>query len=388
MIKLLSHLFIKNKDDVSSLSVRSAYGTLCGCVGISLNIMLFIAKYIAGTITASIAITADAFNNLSDAGSSFVTLMGFKLAAKKADRDHPFGHGRLEYISGLIVSGAIIVMGFELGRDSFSKLLHPAGIETSTVAVIILCASIAVKLYMVWYNTHYGKLINSAAMKATAKDSLSDVVSTSVVLASTLIYRFAGLNIDAWCGLAVAVFILYSGCSAAKDTIGPLLGNAPDPQFVENVEKIVLKQKDVIGIHDMLVHDYGPGRVMVSLHAEVPGNKDIFYLHDEIDNAEMQLEKQLHCIATIHMDPICVDDEKVVYARAKVAEIVSSIDPQLSIHDFRMVTGETHTNLIFDLVVPPSYEKTAKVLSEQVRKKIHEVNKSYYAVIKVEQSYI
>lgn len=388
MIKLLSKIFIKNSEDYKKSDVRFAYGILCGVVGIIFNIILFAAKYIAGVMSASIAITADAFNNLSDAGSSFVTLLGFKLSAKKADADHPFGHGRIEYVSGLIVSFVIILMSFELGKSSFQKIMNPVTIESSAVVIIILTASILVKCYMAFYNRSIGKKINSAAMIAVSKDSLSDCISTSVVLISTLIYKFAGINIDAYCGIAVAFFILYTGISAAKDTMSPLLGSAPDKELVKQIEDIVLSYKKILGIHDMVIHDYGPGRLMVSLHAEVPGDLNIFDLHEEIDSAEEDLMKKLHCEATIHMDPICVNDEEIVEARMKAEAIVASFDDCLSIHDFRMVKGEKRNNIIFDLVVPAKYKISHAELNKTVTQKIKTEMPGYFPVIKVEQSYI
>ena len=275
MITLLSKIFVNGKENE-----RQAYGTLCSVVGIMLNVMLFAGKYFAGIISHSIAITADAFNNLSDAGSSFITLIGFRFAGKKPDTEHPFGHGRFEYISGFIVSIAILMMGFELGKSSVSKIIHPVAVETGKLSIIILFISVCVKLYMALYNTRIGKKIDSTAMKATAMDSLSDMVATSVVLLSMLIMKFTCLSIDGISGLLVALFILYAGYNAAKDTLGPLLGQPPKKEFVHEIEDIVLSYEDVVGIHDLVVHDYGPGRCMISLHAEVPGDGDIYKLHD------------------------------------------------------------------------------------------------------------
>lgn len=284
MLKIIGNYLIKKKnpDGVENVT-RQIYGTLCSVVGIVLNVVLFAGKYFAGVISGSIAITADAFNNLSDAGSSFITLIGFRLAGKKPDVDHPFGHGRFEYISGFVVSVAILLMGFELGRTSISKIISSEAIDTSIAAIVILIASILVKLYMVVYNRRIGEKIKSAAMKATATDSLSDVLATTFVLVSVLVMKITDINIDGYSGIVVALFILFAGYSAAKETIDPLLGKTPEPEFVQAIRDIVLDHKDVVGIHDMVVHDYGPGRVMVSLHAEVPGNGDIFELHETID---------------------------------------------------------------------------------------------------------
>ena len=358
MIKLLTKLFIKDHENVTSAAVRRAYGTMCSLYGIFLNLLLFAGKYIAGLISGSVAITADAFNNLSDAGSSIITLLGFAIAGKKPDPDHPFGHGRAEYLAGLVLSGVIILMGFELVKSSFEKILHPEPISSGLLPAVILVCSILVKFYMCLYNRSVGKKINSAAMQATATDSLSDSIATTVVLLSMGISYFFHVNIDGYAGLLVAVFIIYAGFNAAKDTVSPLLGQAPDPEFVQQVADIVTAHPEVVGIHDLAVHDYGPGRVMVSLHAEVSGDGNIFDLHDAIDTAETELKEQLGCIATIHMDPIEADNTEVSQMRAAVAEKLKELDDVISIHDFRMVPGPTHTNLIFDAVVPANYEKS------------------------------
>ena len=297
MVQLLARFFIKNYEQTESPSVRQSYGVLCGSVGIGFNILLFIGKFLAGLISNSIAITADAFNNLSDAGSSLITLIGFKMAGQKPDTEHPFGHGRIEYLTGLLVSLLILLMGVELIKSSVSKILYPEVTECTPVVAGILIVSILVKLYMYLYNRSTGRKIDSAAMMATAADSLSDMLSTSVVLIATLIGKFTGLQIDGWCGLLVGIFILYAGFSAAKDTISPLLGQPPQKEFVEKIESIVQSYPQVLGIHDLIVHDYGPGRVMISLHAEVPASGDMLHLHDTIDNIERQLHRELHCDA-------------------------------------------------------------------------------------------
>lgn len=287
---------------------RKAYGILCGAVGIAFNILLFLGKFFAGTLSGSIAITADAFNNLSDAGSSFVTLLGFQLAGQKADSSHPFGHGRIEYLSGLGVAMLILLMGVELAKSSLKKILHPQPVDSSLLVIVILCVSIGVKLYMFLYNRRLGKKLNSAAMQATALDSLSDSVATSAVLLATLAGHFTDLMIDGWCGILVAAFILWSGFSAAKETIDPLLGTPPTHEFVEKIRDLVMAHQGILGLHDLIVHDYGPGRVMISLHAEVSASENVLELHDEIDNVEKELRERLGCEAVIHMDPIITDD--------------------------------------------------------------------------------
>lgn len=388
MIKLLTKLFIKDHENVTNAAVRRAYGTMCSLYGIFLNLLLFAGKYFAGLISGSVAITADAFNNLSDAGSSIITLLGFAIAGKKPDPDHPFGHGRAEYLAGLVLSAVIILMGFELVKSSFEKILHPEPISSGLLPAIILVCSILVKFYMCLYNRSVGKKINSAAMQATATDSLSDSVATTVVLLSMGVSYFFHVNIDGYAGLLVAVFILYAGFNAAKDTVSPLLGQAPDPEFVQQVADIVTAHPEVVGIHDLVVHDYGPGRVMVSLHAEVRGDGNIFDLHDAIDTAETELKEQLGCIATIHMDPIEADNTEVSQMRAAVAETLKELDDVISIHDFRMVPGPTHTNLIFDAVVPADYKKSDEELAASIRQHIHQTWPDRYAVVSIDHSYI
>ena len=386
MISLLAKCFIR-PDGKPEAELRKAYGILCGAVGIGLNVLLFLGKFFAGTLSGSIAVTADAFNNLSDAGSSFVTLLGFQLAGQKPDVHHPFGHGRIEYLSGLAVSMLILLMGFELAKSSLDKILHPAPVESGPVVIAILCASIAVKLYMAFYNRQLGKKLNSAAMQATSADSLSDSVATSAVLIATLVGQFTGLMIDGWCGILVAAFILWSGFNAAKDTINPLLGTPPTHEFVSQIRDLVMAHPAIIGIHDLIVHDYGPGRVMISLHAEVSASADVLTLHDEIDNVEKELREKLGCDAVIHMDPIVTDDGITEETRRRVASLVRCIDDQISIHDFRMVAGPTHTNVIFDAVVPFRFRLTDEEVAEKIRTAVRALDGNYYAVVNVERSY-
>lgn len=369
MITLLSKLFIKDRGNVSSPAVRRAYGMLCSLTGIFLNVLLFAFKYAAGTLAGSIAVTADAFNNLSDAGSSVITLLGFRLAAKKPDPGHPFGHGRIEYISGVAVSLVIIVVGVQLGLESVEKIRNPEPVDASWLPMLILAASICVKGYMYLYNRGVGRKINSPGMQATAADSLSDCIATLVVLVSMVFARAWNINIDGWSGAAVALFIIWSGFNAARDTLSPLLGKAPDPELVQRICGIVLAHPEVLNVHDLVVHDYGPGRLMVSLHAEVPGNGDIFELHDAIDTAEYELQKELGCSAVIHMDPISTDDSKVASMRAELAGAVAGLCLGITIHDFRIVDGPTHTNVIFDAVLPndsPLSEEEAKAKLEDI----------------------
>ena len=387
MVTFLSRWLIRDYDRPEDPEVRRKYGVLCGSVGIGLNLLLFLAKFFAGTISGSIAITADAFNNLSDAGSSLVTIVGFKLAGQKPDPSHPFGHGRMEYLSGLAVSVLILLMGFELLQSSVDKIRHPAAIEFSWLSVVILLLGIAGKLYMSYYNRSVGNKINSAAMKATAADSLSDSISTAAVLAATLIAHFFSVNIDGWVGVAVACFILYAGYNAARDTIDPLLGQAPDPELVTDVEKTVLSFPPIQSIHDMIVHDYGPGRLMISLHAEVPADGDLLEMHDTIDLVEQTLREKFHCDAVIHMDPIVTNDEQVLKMRSKMHQLVQVIDKRITVHDFRMVTGPTHTNLIFDVACPFDLKQSDEEVKRQVEEIVDLLDGNYNAVVTVDRIY-
>ncbi len=388
MISVLAKWLIPNWEQVEDGAVRRAWGALCGFVGIGLNILLFAGKLVAGTLSGSIAITADAFNNLSDAGSSVVTLLGFRLAGKKPDAGHPFGHGRLEYVSGLIVAGLILLMGAELAKSSVDKILHPEAVTFSWLAAGILLASIGVKLYMYLYNRAVGKKIKSAAMSATAADSLSDTAATSAVLLAMVIGKLTDVQLDGWVGLVVALFILWSAVQAARDTISPLLGQAPDPMLVKEIESLVMAHDTVVGIHDLVVHDYGPGRCIISLHAEVPADEQVLELHDVIDNIEEELAQKLHCEAVIHMDPVVVGDPTVTALHQQVAALVKTIDPRITIHDFRMVTGQTHTNLIFDAVIPFDERLTRQQVADRIRQMVSEMEGDYRAVVKVENSYV
>ncbi|MBE6990058.1 MAG: cation transporter [Ruminococcaceae bacterium] len=388
MIALLAKRLIRGAENVSDPVVRRAYGTLCGAVGIVLNLLLFLGKLLAGSLSGSIAITADAFNNLSDAGSSAVTLLGFRLAGRKPDPEHPFGHGRIEYVSGLVVAGMILLMGVELVKSSVGKILRPEDVTLAPLAVAILAVSVAVKLYMGLYNRSVGKSISSPAMLATARDSFSDAAATAAVLVATVLGKVTGLRIDGWVGLLVACLILRAAWQAAKETLSPLLGQAPDDGFVRQIQEIVMAHEGILGIHDLVVHDYGPGRVMISLHAEVPAEGNILELHDVIDNAEMALQRQLGCEAVIHMDPVVTGDGVTAELRERVAELVKNVDPHATIHDFRMVTGPTHTNLIFDAVVPYGSALTNAQAEERIRRLVRDMDGNYYAVVRVENAYV
>lgn len=388
MITLLSKIFLRSHSDLKSPATRQAYGVLCGAVGIFLNLCLFAGKFLAGLLSHSIAITADAFNNLSDAGSSIITLIGFQMAGQKPDPDHPFGHGRIEYVSGLLVSIIILLMGIELLKTSVSKILHPEELAFSPVILTILILSILVKCYMFFYNKTLGKRLDSAAMLATATDSLSDALATTVVLAATLIGHFTGLSIDGWCGILVGLFICYSGCHAAKDTISPLLGQAPDKDFVSQINDIVLSHSTILGVHDLIVHNYGPGRTLISLHAEVPADGDILKLHDLIDTIEHELRDTLHCHAVIHMDPVCVGDKETMRLKELVKGYLAEIDNTITMHDFRIVTGPTHTNLIFDVAVPYDFSMADTELTKAIDDRVRRDNPSCFTVIEVDHALV
>ncbi|MBD5543188.1 MAG: cation transporter [Lachnospiraceae bacterium] len=387
MISLLANLLFKNKEDITSPAVRRKYGVLCGAVGIFLNVFLFGVKFLAGILSHSIAITADAFNNLSDAGSSLITLIGFKLAGQKPDPGHPFGHGRFEYISGLLVSVAIILMAYELISTSIGKILHPEAVAGSPLVIAILLLSILIKLYMYFYNHSLGKKLNSTAMCAAASDSFSDMIATTFVLLAILMGKYTGLLIDGYCGALVGIFIFIAGIRSAKDTIDPLLGQPPSREFVKQIEEIVTSYDEILGIHDLLVHDYGPGRTMISLHAEVSAHGDLVSLHDIIDNIERTLKKGLKCDAVIHMDPIVEDDEETNWLKETITAFLKEYDPDLNLHDFRLVKGPTHTNIIFDVLLPMEFQKTDSEVKQYLSDKITALDPKYYSVIEIDRAY-
>ncbi|NCB62873.1 MAG: cation transporter [Clostridia bacterium] len=387
MTNWLVKTFIKNPDDGSNPGVRQRYGLLSGCVGIVLNLALSAGKFLAGVITGSIAITADAFNNLSDAGSSVVTLVGFQMAGKGADDDHPFGHGRIEYLSGLLVALAILLVGVELGKSSLEKILRPEAVTFSWLGAGILLCSILIKLWMFFFNRGLSRRIDSAAMMATATDSLSDVVTTSAVLLGTLAGHFFELRIDGWVGVLVAAFILKSGWGAAKDTLDPLLGQSPDPEFVRAVQDTVLAHSEISGIHDLVIHDYGPGRVMLSLHAEIPMDADVLEAHDIIDNIEKEIKGKYHAEAVIHMDPIATRDERTCELHERMAGLVREIDPGMTIHDFRITPGPDHTNLIFDVAVSCHAKLTDDEIKAAIAEKAAALGGNYYTVVSVDRAY-
>ncbi len=385
MVGLLKKIFMKNEETFSPEQRRARLGSLCGFLGIFLNLCLFAGKLFVGLVSGAVSVMTDAFNNLSDAASSVITLFGFRLASQKPDSDHPFGHGRFEYIAGLIVSLLIMLVGFELGKLSIEKILSPEPLHFSIVSMLILIASILVKLYMAYYNRAVGKQLESGAMLATSVDSFSDMVATSAVLVAMLISHFTHVNIDAWCGLAVAAFILYSGARSVKETVSPLLGQPPTQELVDEIEEIVRSFPIVCGIHDLVVHDYGPGRRMVSLHAEVPAGGDLLEIHDVIDNAEKLLRERLGCEAVIHMDPIQKGNVYVEETRAKVETLVNILDERISIHDFRMVIGPTHTNVLFDALVPYAVKLTDMEAQKKICALVETLDPTFSAVVHIDR---
>ncbi len=388
MTSLLIRLFVKNSEDITNDKVRGRYGILSGAVGICTNLVLFAGKLIAGTLSNSISIVADAVNNLSDASSSVITLVGFKLAGKPADKEHPFGHARFEYLSGLAVAIIILLIGFELGKTSINKIFHPEAVVFSILSVVVLAVSMLLKLWQgVFYRT-IGRRISSTALIASATDSLSDVISTGAVLTSALIARFTGLQLDAYMGLAVAAFIIYSGGKLILETVNPILGEAPDCELVSAVERQILAYPGVLGIHDLMVHSYGPGKTFASVHVEVSAHEDILLSHDLIDNIERDVSKQFNLQLVIHLDPIVVDDPQINELRAFVRKVVADIDQSLSMHDFRAVQGPTHTNLIFDVVVPSGYKKQEEELVSEIAAQIKARDERLYAVVTIDNSYV
>lgn len=370
MICYLARFFVKDYEQVKLPKVRQGYGVLSGVTGIAFNIILFITKLIAGFISGSISILGDAFNNLSDAASSVVTLVGFKLAGQEADEEHPFGHGRIEYVSGLIVSLFIIIMGVELVHSSFTRIFNPEPVEFSLSIGLILVFSIVIKLIMFQGNLQAARKIDSAALKNTAIDSISDVFTTSVVLISAIIAYYTGITIDGYVGILVGLLIIKGGFGAAKDTINPLLGEPPSREFTDEIEKLVLAHDNIIGVHDLIIHNYGPSRIFMSLHVEVPSNKDIVTIHDIIDDIENELRTRYHCTAVIHMDPVIENDDEVNEVRHYVKHAFKELDPELQIHDFRIIrTGGKGERIAFDVVVPYHYNlKDSDIIDFMVKR--------------------
>ena len=388
MTKFLIKLFIKDKDNIKNQEVRGKYAMLSSITGIVVNILLSVFKLIIGIFANSISIISDALNNVSDAGSSIVTMVGFKLSQKKVDADHPWGHGRMEYITGFFVDILILLVGFELLKSSVDKIIHPELPNINNITIILLVVAILAKLWLFVFYRKIAKTINSAAIKGTAYDSISDSISTLAVLVSAFVAKFAGISIDGYVSLLVSMFILFTGYKAIKEIIDLLLGQKPDPEFVKQIEEFAMKYETIEEIHDIMVHDYGPGRKIVSFHAEVPANSDICRAHDIIDQMEQDIFENFGCITTVHMDPIVVDNEEINQMRSFVEDVVKEINEEFSIHDFRMTDGGERVNLIFDLVITSDKNINVEEIISKVQEEIHKKNKKYYAVIKAEYSFV
>ena len=381
MTGLLLRKFVRNYENTGDPAVRDAVGRLSGIVGILCNVLLFAAKFLAGTLTGSVAITADAINNLSDASSSVVTLLGFKLASKPADEKHPYGYARIEYMAGLIVAGIILIIGYSLAQTSIEKIRHPEAIEFSALSIAILVGSILMKLWMSRFNTILGNHIHSTTLLATAADSRNDVISTGTVLCACILAKSTGIIADGWMGLAVAFFILCSGIGIARDTISPLLGEVPDPELIHHIHDTMMARPEVLGVHDLVVHDYGPGRIFATAHAEMDSRADVMESHEVIDELEAQFRREDHLEVTIHYDPIVTDDPEMNGLRSKVHAALKAIDPRLEMHDVRMVKGERHTNLIFDVLLPFDMVGRQAEIKQASQDAIHSDTHQYFTVI-------
>ena len=384
MIYILARCFIKDYKNYSSPQVREKYGLLCGVTGFVFNILLFVIKFILGLASASVALMADAFNNLSDSLSSVVQFLGFKLSGKIPDKEHPFGHGRLEYVSGLIISFFVLIMGVNIFKTSIESILHPSELEVSFYTFAGLAVSILIKFYMLSYSLIIGRKIKSVAIKAVATDSLSDCLASSFVIISIAFSKYTSLPLDGIMGVIVSCFILYGGVCSVKETLSPLLGNPPSKEFVEEIENMILENSSVIGMHDLVVHDYGPGHLMVSLHVEVPGNKNIFELHDVIDKIESEIETKFNCHALVHMDPVDVDDESLVKIRGLVRKIVQEFSPSLKAHDIRFVNDENQKKLVFEIEKPFDFKGDDDSLIEKISARLKEFEPDVDCMISVE----
>ncbi len=385
MVSLLTRLFIKDYKNTSDPAVRQRYGMLTGVMGIVLNLILFGGKLFAGIVTGAISVTADAVNNLSDAGTSVISMVGMKLAGRPADKEHPFGHGRMEYVAGLAVAAVIFIMGYELLRDSVMKIFEPEEVNFSIVSLVILAVSVLIKLYICLYNRKIGKLINSPAMKATAMDSLSDCISTIAVIAGLLVFEFAEVSIDGYVGILVALFVFKAGVEAAKESLEPLLGQRPDKEYVDEIESTVVGYEGIIGIHDLIVHNYGAGANIISLHAEVSSDMGFMEAHELIDIIENDLKSRYAAIATVHMDPVETNNETAKQYKELVKGFISEISPEISMHDFRMTDGVKNRNLIFDIVVPYRFKMNDNAIKALISEKIKREDENLNAVITVDK---
>ncbi len=388
MTNVLIRLFVGKNQDVNDKNVRKKFASLAGITGIFVNVLLFIGKLILGIISMSVSLIADAFNNISDAGSSVITLIGFRLANKPVDKEHPLGHGRFEYITGFIVDMLIILVGFELFKSSIDKIINPTTPNAGTITLVIIGVAILVKIWLFFFYSKIGKVIHSSALKGSALDSLTDCIATTLVFISALVAKFWNVNIDGWAGLLVALFILFAGIKASKETIDLLLGSTPDPAFVADIYAFTKAYPAIVGIHDVMVHDYGVGRQIVSFHAEIPADCDINLAHEEIDKLERDMYERFGCIVTVHLDPIVVGDEQVNTLRALAEKCAREVDERFTIHDFRMTKGETNINLIFDLVLPVDCKLQTAEAEKLVREKICKKQPDCFCVIRAEHPFV
>jgi cation diffusion facilitator family transporter len=388
MTNFLIGLFIDKNQDVKDVKVRGRYASIAGFTGIILNVLLFIGKLVLGILAGSVAIIADAFNNISDAGSSIVTLIGFRLASKPVDKEHPLGHGRIEYVCGFIVSMLIILVGFELFTSSLEKIVTPTLPNVGNVTLILLAVAILVKLWLFFFYKKIAGIIQSSSIRASAFDSLTDCIATALVLVSAIIARVWEIGIDGWAGILVAIFILFTGIKSAKETIDLLLGSPPDPDFISDIYDFVEDYPQIIGIHDVMVHDYGPGRQIVSFHAEVDSQSDINIAHEEVDTLERDMQRKFGCIVTVHLDPVVLNDPLVNELKALAKEVVCELNPTFTLHDFRATIGETNTNLIFDLVIPSDCKMTSAEAEREVSERIQKRRPNTYCVIRVEHPFV
>ncbi len=388
MTDFLVRMFIKDRDNVENAQVRENYGKLAGIVGIATNLILFLFKIIAGTLSGSISIIADAVNNLSDSGSSIITLIGFKISGKPADAKHPYGHARMEYISGLIVSFIIMFLGFELARSSVEKIIHPKTPQFSWLVAVILLVSILMKLWQCLFYRKIGRRIDSSVLSATSLDSRNDILATSSVLAAALITYLTSFNLDGYMGVAVALFIMISGIKIIIDTASPLLGNAPPEELVCKIYQKILSYDGIVGLHDLSVHNYGAGKCFASVHCEVSACQDIMVSHDIIDNIERDFLKEMDIHMVIHLDPVVINNEQTNELKAAVKNLIRQISPQIGMHDFRVVWGISHSNLIFDIVVPFEFKWSDDELIALITEKIQQIDPSYRAVIIVDHNYV
>ena len=385
MTKLLIKLFLHGETDTQSRAVRQKYGTMTSIVGIVVNFLLFVGKFLIGTLFGSVAISADAINNLSDAGSSFISLISFKISSKPADREHPFGHARIEYIASMVVGAIVLLIGFDLLKESFFKILTPSAMEKSYIVLVVLVLSILAKLWLGLFYKNIANKINSELLRAASADSFSDVFSTGATLVSALVWMLFDLNVDAYVGLAVSVFILIAGLKILNENKNIILGSAPDPEIIEIIKAKALEDERIIGIHDLLVHSYGVGATIASFHAEVDGKGDFFEAHDLIDNIEKQLLSEYNITCTIHMDPIVTDDEHINSLKDMVQGVIKEIDLSFRIHDFRCVTGPTHTNLIFDVEIPFEEKRSNKDICALIEAQIKKIDSTYFTVISIDR---